>query len=561
MSASSATETTAPSHATQKPSLNPAFKTFIPLATGPTTPININMLASQLNNHPDKRACEFILSGLNSGFSLGCKSTILPCQPKNLQSALNNCEQVTNAFNKELARASIAGPFVSPPFSDLHCSPVGAREKPDGTFRIILDLSQPDQNSVNKGIDKEEYSVQYTQFDQATDLIMYVGQHSLLSKIDIQSAFRLLPVKPAEWYMLGMRWLNAYFIDCHLPFGCRSSPFIFNVFADLIAWIITNTTHVTNIVHYLDDYLLVSSDNTQLATKELTQVKNVFAKLHIPIAEDKLVGPVTKLTYLGIDIDTTNLTISLPEQKMRDLQTLLPIWTSKHKCTKKQLLSLIGKLSFATEIVRAGRTFLRRLINLSTTVSKLHHHITLNVDARRDIAWWIEFLPKWNGHSLVYDIHTTLATDLHLFTDASNVGFGIIYHQRWIAQTWPLCIANNTMYSIDFRELFAIYAAVATFSHEWVGKRLIFHTDNLTITQAWQKGTSKSTSLMPLIRTMLMNAAINNYSISFQHIPGVANRVADALSRQRLSEFRALVPDSELRETPVPTDLWEPYNH
>ena len=117
------------------------------------------------------------------------------------------------------------------------------------------------------------------------------------------------------------------------------------------------------------------------------------------------------------------------------------------------------------------------------------------------------------------------------------------------------------MYSIDFRELFAIYAAVATFSHEWVGKRLIFHTDNLTITQAWQKGTSKSTSLMPLIRTMLMNAAINNYSISFQHIPGVANRVADALSRQRLSEFRALVPDSELRETPVPTDLWEPYNH
>ena len=59
------------------------------------------------------------------------------------------------------------GPFLNPPFPDLHCSPVGAVQKKDGSCRIILDLSQPKGRSINEGIDKELFTVQYTHFDRA----------------------------------------------------------------------------------------------------------------------------------------------------------------------------------------------------------------------------------------------------------------------------------------------------------------------------------------------------------------------------------------------------------
>ena len=51
------------------------------------------------------------------------------------------------------------------------------------------------------------------------------------------------------------------------------------------------------------------------------------------------------------------------------------------------MLSLIGKLSFASKVIPASRLFLRRLIDLSATAKHLHHHITLNKEAQAEIQW------------------------------------------------------------------------------------------------------------------------------------------------------------------------------
>ena len=235
----SAVATTRDATVQRKPSSSQrTFKNFVPLPSGPTTPINISRFETLLEHHPDRKAVNFITHGLKNGFSVGCKITILPARPNNLQSANNHAALVTQAFQKELDRAHIAGPFEKPPIPNLHCSPIGARLKPDGAARLILDLSQPNNNAVSEGISKEDHSVQYSSFDDATNSIKDAGHHALLSKLDIANAFRIIPVKPEEWVLLGMYWEGHYFVDCHLPFGSRSSPFIFNVFADLLTWII-----------------------------------------------------------------------------------------------------------------------------------------------------------------------------------------------------------------------------------------------------------------------------------------------------------------------------------
>ena len=103
-----------------------------------------------------------------------------------------------------------------------------------------------------------------------------------------------------------------------------------------------------------------------------------------PPCLDKLEGPATTITFLGITIDTTLQQLRLPPDKLQEMTLLIKSWLGKHKTTKRDLLSLIGKLSFAAKVVPSGRLFLHRLIELSTTVSKLHHHIHLNVEARED---------------------------------------------------------------------------------------------------------------------------------------------------------------------------------
>ena len=118
---------------------------------------------------------------------------------------------------------------------------------------------------------------------------------------------------------------------------------------------------------------------------------------------NKLVGPSTVSTYLGILIDTENMQIRLPPEKLESLKNLLATWSSKVKCKKRELLSLIGKLSFACKVVKPGRMFLRRLIKLSTTVTSLDHYICIDEAAREDILWWVQFISEWNGVSIILD--------------------------------------------------------------------------------------------------------------------------------------------------------------
>ena len=128
--------------------------------------------------------------------------------------------------------------------------------------------------------------------------------------------------------------------------------------------------------------------------------------------------------------------MSVPKDKYDELMVMLPSWLEKKTCTKRQLLSLIGKLSFISKVVRPGRIFLRRLIDLSMSVQRLSHHININKQVREDIKWWWDFLPTWNQKSLIPESFQITSTDIQLFTDASSAGFGVIYGKAWIQGTW-----------------------------------------------------------------------------------------------------------------------------
>ena len=194
-------------------------------------------LTSLLDGYPPD-VCQYLIHGFSFGFHIGFLSSSPSGPIRNNLSTLKKSEDVSDSILKELVRGHTAGLFLTPLFHNLHSSPLGAATKKDGSTRIILDLSFPRGSSVNDGIPIELFTVRYTSFDQAVHMVKVVGPRCFLAKVDLKHAFRLCPVHPEDWHLLGYFWKNRFFFDMRLPFGSRSSPYIFNTFADALLWII-----------------------------------------------------------------------------------------------------------------------------------------------------------------------------------------------------------------------------------------------------------------------------------------------------------------------------------
>ena len=208
-----------------------------------------------------------LLSGFKQGFQKGYEGLDFPLITKNLPSARDNPEQVTAAIIKELERGHTAGPFTHPPFENFRCYPLGTVPKKDGTHRLIIDLSSPSGLSINDFISKKDYSVTFSKFDDVVSMLKSLGKSALMARLDIKHAFRLYPVSPIDWHLLGTHWEGFYFIELRLLFGLGSSVFIFNSFADALVWILRNKYYLKVLSHYLDDFFIAGpADSPQCRT-------------------------------------------------------------------------------------------------------------------------------------------------------------------------------------------------------------------------------------------------------------------------------------------------------
>ena len=145
------------------------------------------------------------------------------------------------------------------------------------------------------------------------------------------------------------------------------------------------------------------------------------------------------------------MTASNTDDRKQDLVSSLRSLLQQSKCTKRQFLSLIGKLSFVCKVILAGRIFLRRLIDTTCSVSRLHHHIRLTKEAHLDMYWWLNFLSQWNGTCCILQTEWTTSLAMDLYTDASGThGWGTYWLGRWIYAQWPTEHAHKSNKSIYF---------------------------------------------------------------------------------------------------------------
>jgi hypothetical protein len=73
-------------------------------------------------------------------------------------------------------------------------------------------------------------------------------------------------------------------------------------------------------------FIFAGEENSSNCQMLMNCFLKICDELGVPIADEKLVGPVHVLTFLGLEIDTDEMMVRIPQSKMNAKKQFINIW-------------------------------------------------------------------------------------------------------------------------------------------------------------------------------------------------------------------------------------------
>lgn len=225
------------------------------------------------------------------------------------------------------------------------CSPLGLVPKmgPEGqinAWRRIHHLSFPLGRSVNDHTPPGWGALEYASFDDAVAMVAAAGCGAILIKGDLADAFRHIPVAPEDYWLLGFSWDDEYWTDCFLPFGLRISPFLFDLFAKGLHFVIEAAPAIQqnfSVIHYLDGFFAAGRPGVDPKIYE-SRFSNVCSALGIRIKVSKSITGTTA-DFGGIELDTLAMEARLPLKKLTKAREMVTTYAKRKAIALQELQS------------------------------------------------------------------------------------------------------------------------------------------------------------------------------------------------------------------------------
>ena len=342
--------------------------TGVPNWMGARAPLqsNINIEEWRSLSSGDREDTQ-LLDFIQFGFPLAYNGPVMhTVEPINHSSALKFPTHIEAFIKDELREGALIGPLTSPMFQQWqHISPMMTRPKSDPEKRcIITDLSFTKNQSVNikkNCVGGEDRTHSLPTVQHAVDIIKALGPGVTLLTIDINRAYKNFRACPLDWPLLNVTWQREdgpqlTFLDTAMPFGSRLSS--------LHSSFIVRALEKKGIraCMYLDDLLVIAPDPIT-AYIQFDIVRDMFRKLGLPEAVKKTQPPSHKVTFLGVTIDTRDMTLSIPKLKVDQTLREVNKTLKRQTISKRQFQSILGHLLHVAKCVPPARLFVARLLD------------------------------------------------------------------------------------------------------------------------------------------------------------------------------------------------------
>ena len=381
-------------------------------------------------------------------------------------------------------------------------------------------------------------------YNSVQDAVDLLAPGDYMAVVDISSAYRTVSVRADQVCYQGLSWDfgsgPVHLQDNRLCFGLRCAPNIFDCLSHFIVKI-AKAMGANRLVNYLDDFLVIG-DTPEQCLQQREIVTSVISLLGFQVSWKKVTEPASCTTFLDINIDSIAFELSLPMEKVKKLEDLASSILSRGHSTKKELECLGGLVSYCSYVVRGGRTFSRRIFDLSASYTRRSKSIPLDDAIKEDIKWWIAFCGVFNGKAcIIRDCHP-----LSMFSDASFKGFGAWLGKDWFFGCWsedasihlpPGCghieppPDLNLTKNINVFELWPLVVGLRRWGHHFRNSKLHFITDNMQVLAMVNTGRSANKLCMSWLREMFWMCFLWNIDICASYIKSEDNILADALSR------------------------------
>ena len=492
---------------------------------------------------------DYLWHGLVNGFKIVDEDCETSYSCKNYDSIINGefKEEMSTLLQSELQSHKVSRASSAP--QCIHS--LGAVRKSNGRLRPITDCSRPDGLAINNFMTSTFKSFSYKSVDTAVQML---EKDDFMAVIDIASAYRSVNVSADHTKFQGFCWDfgqgEETFNDNRLCFGLRCAPNIFNSLSELIVHI-ANAWGAPRIVNYLDDFLVMGCSQEEcLAARDI--VTSVITLLGFEVSWKKVTPPCQTTTFLGITIDSLLMELSLPMAKVEKLKLSIESIMAKDSATKKELECIGGLVSHCSYVVRGGRTFSRRIFDLSASYSRNSKAIPLNDAIKADLIWWLRFCECFNGKAcIIKDLHP-----VPMYSDSSFLGFGAWMGRDWLAGCWsPTDVPSSFSFgcshlcepptfdqaprNINVLELWPVILGIRRWGPMFRNSFLHVITDNMQVLAMLCTGRSVNKLCMSWLRELFWMCFIWNIDISPSYIRSADNHLADALSRLPYSS----VPD------------------
>lgn len=432
--------------------------------------------------------------------------------------------------------------------------PLGARVKPSGAIRMLVDPSLP---GVNEAMVELPCTLPTTE-----QIFKLVKPTSVLGKRDLLNGFFHVTLDPDARRFMGYthpvngglyRWIV-------LPQGTKQSPAIFCAVSDAACRIFnkrfSRESIAAIVVVYVDDYIIVADTHRdmQQAFAVMDEEAELLGMQWNPKKDVGRDTPVTQLEVLGIMIDAPNQTLQLPTDKrsryLQEVQTFLSTYRHKQQAPVKAVESLVGKLLFACRVCRWGYLFTQEILDQvypglrQPGESCKASQVLLTDGLWFELSFWESTLQTTSNPWLGIRKHMVGTKevdidpsrfDLEVYTDASKAhGVGGVLGHEVLSRKWDRDVTDE---HIGALELEALAKCLQHWREDLAQQKVIARMDNTQAVAAINKGASRKPALRQTLLQIAKLGLEYGFEVKAVYIKGELNP-ADAPSRGKQATTR-----------------------